>query len=995
MKKIILLTALIISFSISSIAQVSEIKGKVVFSSDKSPIPGVSITVPGTTIGTSTDLNGDYAISVPSGTEKLVFSFIGMKTKEILINGRSIINVELEEEILELDAVVTIGYGVQKKSDLTGSVTSISSKDIEEMPVMSIDQAMQGKAAGVQITQNSGAPGSDVMIRVRGIGTVNNSNPLYVIDGLATSSMNFLNPADIESIEILKDASATAIYGSRGANGVILITTKKGKKGMSEISFDAYTGLQEKWRTLDMMNAKEYATIMGKDLDDPQYSTYDTDWQEEIFQLAPMQNYHLSAIGGTEYSNYSITGGYFQQDGIIKGSEYERFTFRVNSAHQLSKRIKIGENIAFTNATKLSIPENSEYESVLNHAIGIAPYDPVYLEDGSFAPSTANNLENPVAMIEYSNNKYKSNRLVGNIFAEIEIIKDLTFKTDFGLDLSYGDYSQFLPEYYIAVDDARDVNTVIRNSENWTSWQWENTLTYHKAFREKHDLTVLVGITAQESTYNNVYASKSATPTNDPNFWYIDAATEDPTAGGGAWESSNASYLGRIIYSYLGRYLLTASIRADGSSKFGPGEKYGYFPSGSLGWKISEESFYLPIKRYVNSAKLRLGYGQVGNQEIGNYAYETEILGYKNYVLGVNQEMASGRAPFTSGNPNLHWETAEQLNIGLDLLALENRISFSTEYYNKKTKEMLLREPSAGIFGNVEDPFTNTGEIVNSGFEFTFNYRDKFKGVNFDVGFNLSTVNNKVKSLGDGGESIESGLFRGSYVARTEVGHSVAAFYGYEMDGIFQNEYEIEEHVNSEGTIIQETALPGDIRFVDQNDDGTIDEDDKIFLGSPIPDFTYGITFSANYKFIDFSMFWQGVYGNEIFNGNKYYTEGNGLYNLSADMVNSWDGEGSSNELPNINGSSNNLRISSRFIEDGSYLRLKNIQLGFTLPERIISKISIKKARLYIGATNLITFTKYEGFDPEIGATSNLDIGIDRGTYPQPRTFLLGLNLNL
>lgn len=993
MKKALLIISLLLLPFISIVAQVRSISGTVVSAEDKLPIPGATVVVEGTSIGTSTNNEGKYSLSVPAGTEALTFSFVGMKPQVVPIEGRSVINVELEEQSLEIDEVVAIGYGIQKKSDLTGAVSSISAEEISELPVMSVDQAMQGKVAGVQITQNSGAPGSDVMIRVRGIGTVNNSNPLYVIDGLATSSMNFLNPSDIKSIEVLKDASATAIYGSRGANGVIIITTKMGEKGRSEITFDAYNGIQETWRTLDMMNAEQYATIMGKDLSDPQYNTYDTDWQNEIFQVAPMQNYHMSVLGGTEKSNYSITGGYYQQEGIIKGSDFERYTFRVNSSHQVNDRIKIGEHIAFTSQTKNSIPENNEYESVLNHAIGMAPYDPVYLEDGSLAPSTANNLENPVGMIKHTNDTYKSNRVVGNVFADIEIIDNLHFKSDFGVDISYGDFFMFIPEYNIAPDDQNLINVVIRNSEKWNNWQWENTLTYRNTFNEVHDITVLAGITAQESEYNNVYASKSNTPTNDPNFWYIDSATEDPTAGGGAWESSNASYLGRIIYNYASKYMLTASFRADGSSKFGPGKRYGYFPSASVGWKISEEPFFDPFTLYVDILKLRAGYGQVGNQDIGLYAYQTPIKGLQNYVLGVNQEMVAGRAPFSVGNPNLQWETAEQLNVGFDLYALGNKISLTVDYYNKKTRDMLLRTPSAGIFGNVEYPWTNAGELVNKGWEFSLNYREQRNEFKYDVGVNFSTVTNEVLSLGNGGEAIYSGMFRGSFISKTEVGEPVASFYGLVTDGIFQNKYEVEEYVNSEGEIIQPFAQPGDFRFVDQNDDGTIDEEDKTYIGSPIPDFTYGFSFSASYKFIDFSMFFQGVYGNEIFNGNKYYTEGTGYYNLSADMVNSWDGENTSNELPNIDGSSNNLSLSSRYIEDGSYLRLKNIQLGFTLPKDLSDRLSVRKARLYVGATNLLTFTQYEGFDPEIGASGNLDIGIDRGTYPQPRTYLIGLNL--
>ncbi|NOQ25167.1 MAG: SusC/RagA family TonB-linked outer membrane protein [Bacteroidales bacterium] len=1000
MKKALFTTIILLFSVLNLLSQVINISGKVISSTDKTPIPGASITVVGTTIGISTDFNGDYSLTVPQSTEKLMFNFIGMKSQDVLIAGRTIINIELDEELFELEEVVTIGYGVQKKSDLTGSISSISSDDIDKMPVMSIDQAMQGKATGVQITQNSGAPGSNVMIRIRGVGTVNNSNPLYVIDGLATSSMNFLNPSDIKSIEILKDASATAIYGSRGANGVILISTKSGGKGKTEITFDAYTGLQEKWRTLDLMNAFDYATITGKDVNDPQYSTYDTDWQSEIFRLAPVQNYYLSATGGNEESNYSISGGYFQQDGIIIGSDYERITFRINSTHQLNKRLKIGENISFTHDAKNSIPEYSEYASILNHAIAMAPFDPVYNEDGSFSASSTNDVANPIGMVEHTNNLYKSNRVVGNLFAQIELLEGLKFKTDYGIDLSYGDSHVFIPAYDISPDDQNLTNVVIRDSQNWTTWQWENTLTYHKTIN-KHDINLLVGMTAQDVKYNNVGGSKSNTPTDDPEFWYLDAATEDPVIGGGAWEWSMASYLGRFIYNYNSKYLLTASMRVDGSSKFGTNNKYGYFPSGSLGWKISEEDFFIPIKKYINNMKLRVGYGQIGNQEIGLHAYETLIKGDQNYVLGTNQEMANGSAPFSIGNPNLKWETTQQLSIGLDIFAFENKINLIADYYYKKTKDMLLRTPVPMIFGNVEYPFTNAGEIVNEGIEISFNYRNHFNKVNYDIGFNISKVNNIVNSLGNGGEEIYSGLFRGSYVSITEVGKPIASFYGLETDGIFQNDYEVEEHINSAGAIIQPLAQPGDIRFIDRNDDGEIDIEDNTIIGSPLPDFTYGFNFSADYKFIDLAFFFQGVYGNDIFNGNKYYTEGTGYYNLSSSMNDSWTGEGTSNELPNINGSSNNLRISSRYIEDGSYLRLKNIQLGFTLPKKLLNKFSISHARFYIGASNLFTFTKYEGFDPEIGEGLNpvtkeanyLDIGIDRGSYPQFKTYLLGLNI--
>lgn len=1021
-KRLLIITLLLCLNSIFVFSQTINIKGTTLSGDNNQPLPGVSIYIKGTTTGTSSNVNGEFSIDVAIGNT-LVFSFIGYVTQEIAIVNNKPLNITLQPNSQEIDEVVVVGYGTVKKSDLTGSVATVTSEKIQRSQASGIDQAIQGKVAGVTVTANTGQPGSSVTVRVRGVGTVGNSDPLYVVDGVALSNINFLNPSDIKSMEILKDASATAIYGSRGANGVVMITTSGGKtQSKMNSTFSFYTGIQNKWRTLSLMNREQYAKVKGYDPNNTTYSSfsdwvygsfglsnnsyiptdinyenYDTNWQEVVFNdNARVSNYHFSTDGGNETSTYSLSLGYLDQEGIIISSNYKRITFRVNTSHQLSKMLKVGENLAFNNSKNRGVATNNENYSVLNSAIAFAPWDPVRYPDGRITPSTTTNLINPISMIENQHPKQEWNRAVGDVYLDFTPIEGLTFKSDYGIDLSYGKYRNFKPKYFISINDMMDENFLVFSDEKYFTWQWENTLTFHKTIQQKHDLTLMAGTTAQDSRSDYLGASGTDTPNESPNLWYLDNTTKNPTVRSSASESSMLSYFGRVQYSYNSKYLFTFNIRRDGSSRFGSANRWGIFPSFALGWNVHKEKFFERFSNHINSLKLRLGWGRIGNQEIGNYAYTPTISAgnttFVGYVFGSTQTLVTGGAPITSANKNLKWETTEQFNIGTDFTLLNSKLAITLDYYIKDTKDMLVDVPLPGNVGVLYYPTANAGKVRNSGLEFTIDYKQRIGELDFSVGANFATLKNEVISLG-GGEDIYSAPFFGENLTRTRKGDPIGSFYGYKIDGIFQDKYDIEEYVNSNNEQIQPDAVPGDYRFVNQNDDNKIDDKDKVNLGSPIPNLTYGFNASVAYKGFDIQIFFQGVHGNKIFNCNKYFTEGDGSFNLDTKMLNAWNGKGTSNTLARIAESSTNLDASSKYIEDGAYLRLKNLQVGYTIPKRLTEKVGISETRIYFAATNLLTFTKYSGFDPEIGITKELDMGVDRGTYPQARTLSMGVTL--
>lgn len=1008
------------------------IKGTVINTSME-PIPGITVFIKNTSYATVTNRNGFYKLEVPINSDSLTFSYLGLKRREISIEKKQQVDVIMEPEIMDVDEVVIIGYGAQRKSDLTGAITTIDVEGVRRMPVTGIDQALQGKAAGVLITSTSGSPGGGTSVRIRGIGTVNNNNPLFVIDGVPTDDIRFLNMNDIENIEILKDASATAIYGNRGANGVILINTKKGKPGSPTITADSYIGVNEVWKNPNMGDSKQFATINNlavqkgiesegqgayqyiEEFKDPNVFKGGTNWWKLITQKALVENHNLSISGGTEVNKYLMSLSYLNQNGTIKGSEFDRMTFRVNNEYKLSKRATVSFNSNISRANRKTILEDDLDGGIVFTSIVLDPItsggerpldDPIRQKYGEYSrwyESIYSNKFNPVAQIGRSINSWIQLRFFGNLSFNYDITHDLSYHSTFGLDARRSDYSSFLPSYWMDSDSKNDVNQVNIESGKNTDWVYENMLTYKKTFKKTNDLTVLLGMTAEEGQYEITRASKRDVPGNDGYLQYIAAATTDPNVTGEVSDYALISYLGRINYSYNSRYLLTASVRADGSSKFSGNNKWGYFPSLSGGWRLSNEKFFTTqrFSKLVDDLKIRLGWGQVGNQNISDNAFSTLIAGgnTRRYLFG--QTIAQGYAPVNIGNPQLTWETTESTNLGIDYVFCKNKISGSIDFYDKQTKNMLLKLPVPLSAGLPDSPWCNAGDVENKGFEFFTTYRNKWKELNYSVNLNISTYKNRVMSLGNG-EPIMGGEQRLGYTTKTTIGHPIGEFFGYIVEGVFQNQKEVDaaNALSPAGEYYQDKLTrPGDFKFKDLNGDGKITGEDRGFIGSPHPDFTYGITFTADYHHFDMSLFLQGSQGGQIFNVFKYYTYQNtGYFNAPANMLETaWHGEGTSNSQFMISASTanNNLRPSSWYIEDGSFMRIKNLQIGYNLDKWVCNKIGISECRIYVGGQNLFTFTRYSGLDPELAdlTGSPLNSGIDFAKYPQARTILSGLSI--
>jgi TonB-linked SusC/RagA family outer membrane protein len=1009
--------------------------GKVMDAETSSGLPGVTIVQKGTTKGTISDFDGNYNITVTKNS-MVSFSYVGYVTEEIVADRTRTIDITLIPDILSLSEVVVIGYGVVAKKDLTGAVATVDEENLAKTPGTNINEALQGKAAGVHIITNSGAPGAGLTVRIRGIGTTTNSDPLYVVDGIQMSpdEMNFLDPEDIENFSILKDASATAIYGSKGANGVILIETKRGKAGATRFNFRYYYGIQRNTKTIDMMNADEFVQTWNKLatgaalIDTTTYKDVyaNTNWFDEVFRVAPMQNYYLSVTGGNENSTYSVSGSYLKQDGIIINSSFNRFNLRINSTHQIKDRLVIGEKVLFNRGETKGVPENNEYESVVANAILTDPLSSPYIttEDGekNWGPSIFSNYRNPVSLAELENRTETHNRIIGNVFAELELIKGLKIKSSVGVNFDYTSYYDFNETYYIEPVDQLEESVLEKQLEEYTYWNWENTATYSKEFGV-HSINILAGMTAEEEKYEYLNTINRAGPglENDvPELRYFLYYSDDAAdlIDGNSSENSMISYLGRINYSLYDRYLATVSVRRDGSSKFGDKYeknafnkgKWGTFPSAAFAWKVSNEPFFAGVP-VISSLKLRVGWGQTGNQNIGNYRFVSSIdPGRLRYVFNQAQDSISvGAFPFYGANEAIHWEVVEQTNFGFDAGLFENKFLVSAEYFIKNTKDMLVQIPIPNITGIPEAPYQNIGKIQNRGIELTLGYRQKEGPFNYNIDLNIAYLHNEVIDLGEKGNYIEAGTFgdNDNIFTITREGLPVGAFYGYKTDGIFQNWNEINSHV-------QFRAVPGDIRFVDVNQDGSIDQNDRVMIGNPHPDLIFGLNAQLYYKNFDLSMFFQGTYGNEIFYPMMRWTHDpspNGR-NWHRDILDSWTEENTDTDIPFLGSSQNdNIRWSDRMVFDGSYLRLKTLELGYSLPGNILDLIRIDNLRIYINAKNLLTLTKYIGFDPEIGRTGTeeaqvsgartrrqrearqLVYGVDYGLYPPAQTILAGIQL--
>ncbi|MDR0683080.1 MAG: TonB-dependent receptor [Dysgonamonadaceae bacterium] len=1021
---------LILFFCITSAqflaAQDWQVSGTITDNQDGLPLPGVNIIVKDSpNIGTISDIDGNYSIKVPRG-KSVTFTFMGYATQEKAISGNSILNIVLELNATMLQEVVAIGYGTLKKSDLTGSVSSIKGDLLRKTPSSGLDHALQGHVAGVTVNANSGQPGAPAQVRIRGIGTVNDSAPVYVVDGIIVSDISFLNPNDIEQTEILKDASATAIYGSRGANGVILVTTKQGKAGKGNISFNAYMGVQNHWNELDLMERDEFAQTLiylnnvaseknyfeknGFDKwlnayrvgNSPYYpanltySSIETNWQNEVFNSnALIQNYHLSIDGGSENNNYAISAGYFTQEGTIIGSNYQRLTLRVNSSHKVRKWLKIGENLSFSNSSGRNAMVNNENPgaSILSAALAMAPWDPAYYPDGSVnkqgvnlsgqpsASSNFRNVTNPISMATMYEPKNIVERWVGDIHIEITPVKELTWRSAVSMDLSNNRNKSFTHAYKYSDFDKADKNFLSSSMFRHHTLIFENTLTFMKSFG-KHKLTAMAGQTTEEYNYESMGGAGASILNPSKNNWYLSQTTEDRTyASESALRTRMFSLLGRLHYTYNERYLATLNFRADASSKF-PQNLWGYFPSMALAWRLSEEEWMKDLIPNLDHIKIRAGWGRIGNDKINQNSFLLTMFNegpsFVDYVLGQNQTLAGGATILTYTNKNGKWETTEQWNTGIDFGFFNGLLNGNIDVYRRNTIEMLLSVKAPAHVANRYDPIANVGTVRNDGIELSLEHNNKSGRLNYNIGGNISFVKNELTAL-NGGDRV--------YGDKTicDEGYALYTYWGYKYEGIYRSDDEASQHLYATDNV----RRAGDAKFTDLNNDGNIDDRDKTDIGNPFPWLTYGLNAGINYLNFDLQLFFQGIYGNKLYNAARMRTEGKGLEaTLGTQMRNVWTAASPTGTIPNPYGNSANFETSSRFVEDGAYLRLKNIQIGYSLPKSIINRIAINQCRFYISATNLLTFTKYTGYDPEVGG------GVDYGNYPQARTILFGVNLN-
>ena len=999
-------------------AQTHTVSGTVTSQEDNLGVIGATVFVKDqSSNGVVTDINGSYTITLASKEATLVVSYTGMKTVEIPVEGRNSIDIILGQDVSLLEEVVVVGYGTQKRSKISGAVSVVTSAEITETPVLRVEQALQGRTSGVQISQNSGSPGAALSVRIRGTGTINDSSPLYIVDGVPADGLDFLNPNDIESINVLKDAASSAIYGSRGANGVVLITTKGGKKNQEgKISYESYYGIQNPWKKLNLLNAREYAIIQNEAsiaagrIPRPEFSNPDilgegTDWQDAIFESAPITNHQIGMTGGGEKSTYAVTGNYFNQDGIVGGgkSSFERYTVRLNTTHDLKKWLSVGNTLGFTKLRRDALSENNEFTSPLIRAINMDPITPVRKGDGTYAYSVYSDTDitNPVNAIEQTYDSWKTNRLVGSVFGILKFTENISLRSTYSVDATFATQNIFNPRFDLSNDpilsdapaqEKRLINSVSFNNNTWKNWQWENVLTWDKSIGTQHDLAFTAGNTVRAGRHDYNGGSNTNLPSNDIEDAFISNTIDPITSQStyqGASESSLLSYFGRVNYEFEERYLLSATFRMDGSSRFGSNNRYGFFPSVSAGWIISYEDFWK--MEDISFIKLRASWGQNGNDRIGDYSFTSVVRSGQNYTFGPNEVITNGSVATESANPDLKWETISQTDIGLDVEFWDGKLTFTTDYYIKQTSDMLYAAPIPFTAGTAP-PTQNIASMENRGWEFATEYRGKVGALSYSIGGNISFVNNEVTSLGAGGDPVFAGFIQSanSNASRTDVGQAVASFYGFVTDGIFQNQQEVESHAFQD-----ENTAPGDIRFKDLNNDGVIDFTDQTYIGNPIPDFTYGVNGGLEYKNFDLSFFLQGVQGNDVYNGTVRYDFT--FVNRPASVLNRWTGPGTSDSEPRVSLSdpNQNVRVSDRFVEDGSYLRLKNIQIGYNLPKVLLNKIRFEKFRIYFSAQNLITITNYSGLDPEIGQISDnsLDIGIDRGFYPQARTYLGGVQV--
>ena len=1007
-------------------AQEQTITGKVV-DPDGIELIGVNIVIKGTIIGTITSATGDFTLTIPKNIKDpvLVVSYIGYQSQEIPVGTLTNFNVQLQAVNKLLDEVVVTGYSSTRRSNITGAVSTVEAGELSKLPVNDIDRALAGKVSGVRVNQATGAPGDAVSIRIRGVGTIGNNDPLYVIDGIPTKgALNVISPSDIESITILKDASSAAIYGSRSANGVVVITTKKGTSGKPSVIYNGYYGVQKHGRLTPMVNTKEYVDIYNeaavadnRDIITPDIAATfaDVNHLESIFRTAPVQSHQLSISGGNDKSQHLISGDYFSQDGIILNSYYDRYSFKANINTKINKRVRVNVNTNFAH-TKRNIISNSgdgaasDKGSVVRYAFFRTPGTPIYKDNGDYVdlppnPKFLGDGYNPVGLANHFDDKERKYIFLNNALLEVKITDDLVFRSNNGINLNIINRKKFYEEWGDRGIDAPGsaTNETAINSALTTN----NVLEYTKTFKELHYLQLLVGNEVihdkeQHGGSRQNYTQQTA------NFRYLDAGIGEQTSYGNAWEWALTSYFSNLEYIYNSKYLMTLTIRRDGSSRFSQKNRYGTFYSGSVAWRIDKESFMEDFAKRakISMLKIRSSFGKLGNQEIGDYPWATIISGGYDYPFGgPSQSLQKGYAISTQGNDDVRWETTKQIDFGLDLRLFENKLIFNADYFQKVTSDMLIPFPAPSIGGSSEYPWVNAGSVENKGIELELSYRNKIGDFRYEISGNIAKVNNEVLSLSgkDAKPIIGGEVDNNTFVTVTEVGQAIGTFYVYQMDGIFQSATDVLTHAYQGPNI-----KPGDVKYRDISGpngtpDGKIDAFDRVHAGSAIPDFTYGLTVNLYYKNFDFSAFLQGVQGNKVYMQINKDIEGfYRAFPVTKRFYDEhWTVQNPNNEVPRAawGGATNNNRPSTRFIEDGSYSRLKNIQLGYTLPKTFSSKVRIEQFRVYVSAQNLFTLTRFSGLDPEMQTSENSAsegdraVGIDWGTYPTSKTYLIGLNV--
>ncbi|OCB77518.1 SusC/RagA family TonB-linked outer membrane protein [Flavobacterium piscis] len=1019
-------------FSVIAVAQDVTVSG-IINDESGMPVPGATILLKGTTKSTASDFDGKFQLQVPSNGV-LTITFIGYGTVTEAINGRTKLSIQLKPESQSLNEVVVVGYGTQKKSVVTGAISSVKASDLEKVPNGRVEQSLQGRVAGVSVAAVSGQPGEKSKVRIRGITTFREggNDPLWVVDGIAVdaNAIGFINQSDIESIEVLKDAASAAIYGTRAATGVILVTTKKGKSGKISVNYNGFAGVAAAAKRLDMLNASQYATIMneksyadggGKKYNDPTSYGKGTDWQDAIFNDSAFRYTHeLSISGGGERSTFYVSFGIQDQEGIVATqiSNYTKKNFRLNSTHKISDYFTFGQTFGYTHQKTKGIGNtNSEFGGPLSSAINLDPITPLVVTDPSvintgfyanpnavkdpngnpygISPVVQQEMTNPLAYTQTRLGGFDwSDDFVGNAYLEANITSHLKFRTTIGGKIAYWGKQGFTPTFFLNPNMKEDRNNISQENNKSFSWTLENILTYSNKFGD-HSLNVLAG---QGAYVENIGGMIGVTMYGLPVTTYKDASfnfdipqTDRVNKSSDFVEHKLASLFLRTNYDYKEKYLFTGIIRRDGSTRFGENKKFGVFPSFSLGWVISKEGFWKE-NDVVNSIKLRGGYGVVGNDNIDDFKYRGLVVGGYNYAVGNTGSITTGYGNSTLPNSDLGWEETSQTTVGLDT-KLFNDFTLALDYYKKRTKGILRNVVIPGYVGVVDAPSANVADMDNSGFEVELGYKKKLGDFNLGINANVAYLKNEITYVGENSLFIvgDASFQSMGPVTRTQVGHSFNEFYGYKTAGIFQNEAEVAAYKNASGGLIQPNARPGDFRWTDTNGDGTINDDDKQFLGSNIPKYTFGLTVNLDYKNFDFMAFAQGSAGSKIFQGLRRLDILTANYQTSA--LDRWVGEGTSNDYPRLTNNDPNknfTNMSNFYLENGNYVRLKIVQLGYTMPAKISSTIGADKIRFYLTGENLITFTKYTGYDPEIGGQV---YGVDKGVYPQARTFLFGASV--